>query len=285
MRDSLPLLLAFASSVLAATASDAPAYDRLKTALDAVPAIDTHDHLWPFSMLAGQVETHRGRGMNLAAVWQRSYFPQVARLTPWKNGGAFDAWWATAKNDFIHARSTGFYRYQKVALQDLYGIDFDVITEAEARALDDRIFANYADERWLYHVITERANIELMFVDPHFSRMTVTSHYRFTVPVFRVNDLFVGFHPSETPVAADNPWHTPEARELKIATLDDYVVLLDRLFARMKATGAVCLKMTINNQPSLKFENVPKEVAARAFGRPRSALTPQEIKAFADFIM
>jgi predicted TIM-barrel fold metal-dependent hydrolase len=278
-------LLVLTGSVGAAAPGDPPAYRRVKAALDAVPAIDTHDHLWAFSMLAGHVETERGRGMNLFSIWQRSYFPQVATITPWKGGGRFDDWWATARNDFVNARATGFYRYQRVALQDLYGIDFDVITDAEARRLDDQIFANYANDRWLHHVITERANIELMFVDPHWSRMSATSHYAFTVPVFRVNDLFVAFHPSEIAVPADNPWHTPEARDLKMATLDDYVVLIDRLFARMKATGAICLKMTINNQPSLKFENVPRDVAARAFGRPRATLTPAEVKAFADFVM
>jgi predicted TIM-barrel fold metal-dependent hydrolase len=48
------------------------------------------------------------------------------------------------------------------AFQDLYGIDFDTITDEEARTLNARIFKNYEDPHWLHEVVTERANIELM---------------------------------------------------------------------------------------------------------------------------
>ena len=32
---------------------DSTTYRRMKVALDAIPAIDTHDHLWPFDRLPG----------------------------------------------------------------------------------------------------------------------------------------------------------------------------------------------------------------------------------------
>src|SRR6516225_5504669 len=82
---------------------DTPTFKRLKTALDAIPAIDTHDHLGPFDRLPGLVETERGKGMNLAGLWRNSYFSGVHHLTPWKPGMPFDAWWSTAKNDFSNA--------------------------------------------------------------------------------------------------------------------------------------------------------------------------------------
>src|SRR6516165_459967 len=72
-------------------------YKRLKAFLDALPAIDTHDHLWPFDKLPGYVETDHGRGMNLAGLWHNSYYRWVHPLTPWKPGGKFDDWWARAR--------------------------------------------------------------------------------------------------------------------------------------------------------------------------------------------
>ncbi len=39
------------SATLGQGTRDTTTYRRLKTALDAVPAIDTHDHLWPFDRL------------------------------------------------------------------------------------------------------------------------------------------------------------------------------------------------------------------------------------------
>src|SRR5207253_1569439 len=150
------------------------------------PAIDTHDHLFPFEKLPGYVETDRGRGMNLAGLWHNSYYRSINPLAPWLPRGSFDEWWAKAKHDFDNARATGFYRYQLSAFQDLYGVDFDTITDAQARELNERIFTNYQDQRWLYHVITERANIELMLNDPHWAPLEFTTYYSFGVLVFRV---------------------------------------------------------------------------------------------------
>src|SRR5262249_27478565 len=98
---------------------DSATYGRLKAHLDAVPAIDTHDHLWPFDRLPGYVETERGRGMNLAGLWRNSYYTWVHPLTPWTPGMKFDAWWSRAKDDFADARATTFYRYQAGAPHDL----------------------------------------------------------------------------------------------------------------------------------------------------------------------
>src|SRR5207253_9969280 len=57
------------------------------------------------------------------------------------------------------------------------------------------------------------------------------------------------------------------------------------LFAEAKERGAVCLKTTLAYQRTLRFENLPKERAARAFGRPGDKLSAEEIKDFEDYIM
>ena len=131
---------------------------------------------------------------------------------------------------FNSACATSFYRYQLPAFTDLYGIDFDRITDAQARALNDRIFDHYRDPQWLYHVITERANIELMFNDPYWARLEFHTDYPFGVLVFNVTMLVSGFHPSEFKQPADDPYLFAKKEGLKVETLDDYLVVLDRLF-------------------------------------------------------
>ena len=118
----------------------------------------------------------------------------------------FAAWWDKAKHDFDDARATSFYRYQLPAFADLYGIDFDRITDAQARDLDERIFANYQSRDWTYRVITERANIELMFNDPYWGRFDFKDDYPFGVLVFNVTTLVAGFHPSEFRQPSDDPY-------------------------------------------------------------------------------
>ena len=124
-------------------------YQRIKEKLDAVPAIDTHDHLWPFDKLPGYRETKAGKGMNLASIWGNSYWTQVGRLTPWQPKMEFDDWWKDAKDDWDHSRATSFYRYTQIALKDLYGVDWDRVTDEQARELDRKIFDNYRDQKWL----------------------------------------------------------------------------------------------------------------------------------------
>ncbi len=260
-------------------------YRRIKAGIDAVPAIDTHDHLWPFERLPGLMVTDRGRGMTLFGLWQSSYYPQVGALTARQPGEAFDPWWARARHDFDNSRATGFYRYQLPAFRDLYGVDFDRITDEQARALDARIFDNYRDDRWVRQVVTERANIELMVNDPYWGRLDFRTHYPFEVLVFNVTTLLDGFHPSEFKQPSDDPYRFARAQGLKTETLDDYLTVLDRLFQEARSKGAICLKTTRAYERTLRFEDVPKERAARIFGRPRGELSPQDVKDFQDYVM
>src|SRR5262245_19478692 len=215
-RLSFCLLCLLASSVSAQATRESPTYQRIKAQLDAIPAIDTHDHLWPFDKLPGYLETEHGRGMNLASLWQKSYYRWTHPVTPWKAGMKYDDWWAKAKHDFADARASTFYRYQFPALQDLYGVDSPRITDAQARALNDRICRNYLDRRWLYEVVTERANIELMFNDPYWDRLGFRTDYPFEVIVLNVTMLVRGFHPMEFTKQEDDPYRWARERRRKV---------------------------------------------------------------------
>jgi hypothetical protein len=282
---ALLLVCTVSSSLAAQGTRETATYRRMKAHLDDVPAIDTHDHLWPFEMLPGYVETAKGRGMNLAALWRNSYYTWYNRLTPWKPGQSFESWWEVAKDDFDDARASSFYRYQLPAFKDLYGVDFDTIGDEEAARLDARIFENYRDQRWLYEVITERANIELMLNDPYWARLDFRTYYPFGVLVFNVTTLVRGFHPSEYKSEWDSPYEYAKKQGVKLESVDDYLAVLERLFADAKKAGAVCLKTTLAYERTLRFEDVPRERAARAWGRTRADIGPEAAKDFEDFVM
>jgi uncharacterized protein len=281
----LACLLVLAPVIAHAEPTKNPTYVRLKSHLNAIPAVDTHDHLWPFDKLPGYVETDSGKGMNLAGLWRNSYMTRVKPVTPWAPGGKFQDWWAKAKHDFDDVRAVSFYRYQATALKDLYGIDFDRITDDEAADLDRRIFRNYLTKDWLLEVVTKRANIELMFNDPYWARFDFKLDYAFGVLVLNVTTLTRGFNPTEFKNKDDSPYAFAGDNGLKADTLDEYLAVLDKLFVRAKAKGAVCLKTTLAYERTLDFQNVPRERAAKAFGKPRGQLSAAEIKDFEDFVM
>jgi predicted TIM-barrel fold metal-dependent hydrolase len=259
-------------------------YQRLKEYLNRIPAIDTHDHLRPFPEIPGRLKTSRGQGMTLYSLWRNSYYPWINPLTPRTDGQSFDDWWRIARHDFENARATSFYRYQLPAFRDLYGVDFDLITDEQARTLDQQIFDNYRDSKWLRQIVTDRANIELMFVDPYWARFEFFPHYPFSVLVFNVTTLVRGFHPDEYSSPWDSPYAFAKTHSLPVSTLDEYLALLDRLFAHAAKSGCVCLKTTLAYERTLDFARVTKEAAADIFGRRRAQLTAQQVKAFEDYI-
>lgn len=274
------------ASAVSQGAVQSTTYRRMAEYLQSIRAIDCHDHLRPFDALWGYVETERGRGMNLCGLWSTSYYQDPSHLTPWKSGDTFDTWWARAKPDFDNGRATTFYRYMLAAFRDLYGVDFDHISDSDARELDRRIFQSYRDHRWVESVVTERANIELMIIDPYWSRLDYPTAYRFQARNLNTSSLLSGFHPSEYKDPHDDPYRYARERNMAVETLEDYLAVLDLLCKEAKERGAVCLTDDDTAYDrTLQFDNVPEERASRAFGRKRSELAPQEIKDFQDFIM
>lgn len=272
------------TSVRADDVKTTDVYKRIRAAIDAVPAIDTHDHLRPFDQIAERNRTDVGYGMTLHSLWRGSYYPWINPLTPWNEGESFDSWWAKAKYDFADARATSFYRYVLPAFQDLYGVDFETMTDDQARKLNQQIFDNYRDDRWLKETVTKRANIELMLIDPYWARLKFERSYQFAVPILNVTAMVDGTHASSFASSTDSPYEFASQKGKSIQSLDDYLNVIDMIFEHAVAHDAVCLKSTLAYQRTLDFQDVPKARAERAFGRPAKQLSADELKDFQDFI-
>ena len=80
------------------------------------------------------------------------------------------------------------------------------MTDEQARELNDRIFENDKSDKWLHHVITERANIELMLIDPYWARFKFERAYKFAVPVLNVTTMVDGYHASSFASQLDSPY-------------------------------------------------------------------------------
>ncbi len=283
------LLTLLASMLLVSTAraddvKKTEIYARIKASIDAVPAIDTHDHLRSFNEIPNRVKTPRGEGMTLYSLWAGSYYRWTNPLSPWPADGKFDTWWASAKHNFDDARATSFYRYMLPAFRDLYGVDFDTITDEQARQVSEKIFDNYRDDKWLNDVITRRANIELMFIDAYWNRSQFVREYRFSVPVLNVTMLMRGSHPDRFDSGNDSPFVFAKRQGLKTETLDDYLAVIEAMFAAAVQSDAVCLKSTQAYQRTLRYERVSKRRAAEIYGRAPEKISDKEQKAFEDFM-
>ncbi|MFO0948494.1 MAG: hypothetical protein U1D30_21660 [Planctomycetota bacterium] len=257
------------------------AYQRIKSALDRVRAIDTHDHLRPFREIPGRVKTDQGEGLTLYSIFRTGYYGWINKVTPWNEGDSFDQWWSRASHDFDNARATSFYRYLMPAFTDLYGVDFDTITTDQARELNQKIFNNYKDPKWLLEVVNNRANIALMFVDPYWSRLEMFPHYEWTVPLLNVTTLVDGYHESQYNNPLDSPYAFAAKQKLPIGTLDEYLAVLDAIFREAKAGSTeVCLKSTLAYVRTLHYEKVTKKRPRESLGKKRGELTQEQVKQF-----
>jgi predicted TIM-barrel fold metal-dependent hydrolase len=277
------LMLAVGSSAEDAKQTDE--YRRIRVNLDATPAIDTHEHLRPFDKLIQFHQASPGTGVTLHSLWQTSYWTRLRRVPPWPEDKSFETWWRAARDTFEDGHANGVYRYLLPAFRDLYGLDFETLTDEQARRLNEQILKNYQDEKWIQQVILERANIELMLVDSYWTPFDFKTYWPFEVRVFRVDSLLRGFHPSELEHPLEDPYDYARRRNLALKTFDDYLALVERLFAEAKQEGVVCLKTGMAYKRDLLFTKVSKGQASQAFGKARSALTPQQVRDFENFML
>ncbi|MCH2126003.1 MAG: amidohydrolase [Pirellulaceae bacterium] len=272
------------AALLAQDVKSTKTYQRIKGNLDAVPAIDTHEHLRAFDRLSTRVETVDGQAMNLFSIWTGSYFPWINPLTPWPAGAQFDVWWESAQHDFENARATSFYRSMLPAFKDLYGVDFDTITSDQARHLNAQITENYQHDEWLHDVITNKANIELMLVDKYWNRLNFDREYKFSAPVLNVTEIIQGSHAEVFKSDNDSPFAFAANRNMTIDSLDEYLAVVETIFQTAVAADAICLKSTQAYQRSLTYEQVSKERADEVFGKPPVAMSRSEQRDFEDFM-
>lgn len=286
----LLLLAGWAAAGAAKGAEDRSTLARLRGRLDKIIAVDTHSHLRSFRYFQESSAVQGGFGLqNILAV---SYLG----APPWQPGGSFD-WWRAAQPGYERMRAASSYRYVLPAYHDLYDVDFETISPDRARRLNDKIKDNYRSEKWVYEVVMQRAGIELMLIDTYWNPLRCERYYSFMVPVLRIDPLLLGTHPDQYAASRlygkfanpymqreCSPYAFAEEHGLKIRTLDDYLTVVDAIFRSAVQHGAVSVKNAMAYLRTIRFEEVPRPRAEKAFGKRPGELTPGEQKDFEDFM-
>ncbi len=278
---------AIASPPGAEDVKSSEAYARIKAQIDQVRVIDTHDHLRPEAM-EPRDETSDGKRVTLRGVLSNSYLNWVQPIAAWPAGQPFEKWWEVARPQLENVRAVSFYRYLLPAFRDLYGVEFETITEAQAAKLDADISTHYRGDKWRRHVVVDRAGIDLMLIDPWWAPLdfrTAWPDFDFVVPVMRADPLiepFVERHHDGSPTR--DPLAYAKANGLTLAGLDDYLSLVGTILDRAQAAGAVGLKCGAAYRRSLEFKRVTRERAAAVFAATPEARSEQDLRDFEDFM-
>jgi uncharacterized protein len=279
------VLLILTASALPQDVKLTDIYKRVRADLDTIPAIDTHEHLRSFDQMIRLHQARPGSGMTLHSLWQNSYWTRLHSVPPWPDDGSFPTWWQTVRPMFENGRANSVYRYLLPAFQDLYGIDFETISDQQALRLNEAILNNYQDDTWVKRVIQDRANIELMLVDSYWTPFDFKLYWPFELRVLRIDSLLRGFHATELQHWLEDPYDYARRHHVPLHTFDEYLAVVDLIFRDAKEHGVVCLKTGMAYKRDLLFAKVSKDQAAEAFGRPRTELTDQQVRNFEDFML
>ncbi len=260
-------------------------YTKLLERIREIEIIDTHEHIM-------RQEDARKERLHLFRVFEYSY----ARLDFVTAGMPPEVWernnpreiWAVWRGFQEQVGLTHFFKNVIRALQDLYGLEGNRITEDNWPELSAKIVKAYERKDWYEYVLSKRAKVRISFLDNFWSVESFPFNPAIFVPVLRTNPLILGrgfvsqypkgkFTPTLVEALADD-------LEISLADFESYLMLIDTAIHRYKDHGAPAVKIGTAYERSLFFESVSRDEAARLYARTPTELSTNEQKKLQDFM-
>ncbi|HOS43013.1 MAG TPA: amidohydrolase family protein [Armatimonadota bacterium] len=252
-------------------------YRRLKAHLDAVPAVDCHEHLQRESELPRGEDIHLGRVFihyaNCDLISAGLPRADYERVMDGKNGLSPRARWALLEPWYRKAWNTAYCEALRIAIRDLYGIeDFSADT---VDALTDAMRAAIAPG--FTRRVFDRAGIDFAMTNPFGPKLVFNPDFDPDCFIVDMVDNFTGTQCARL----------AEESGMRIACLDDYLLAIDRYFAQYGAIAGA-FKVGRAYDRTLCWADVPRADAEHVFNRLLAFSDypdRREVQAFEDFIM
>jgi len=236
-------------------------YKRIKTAVDKIWLVDTHEHFIPesgsiksesdfFSLVIGYLQADMlssGMSNDELAIMLDNKKPGEER---WN---IFSTYWENSKN-------TGYGQALQITVKGLFNVD--VINEISYKEIDSKMRDTRKTEGWYDHVLKDKSHVDVSIVDPlgEYARPGTEYPPEFFVKVRRF-DNFITVNP--------NNIRTIESQYgVKINSLSDYINALDLAFKKaVDEESIVGIKTGLAYSRKLYFEDVPEDVADQFFSK------------------
>ncbi|MFC1562803.1 amidohydrolase family protein [candidate division KSB1 bacterium] len=258
-------------------------YRRIKSAVDNIWMVDTHEHLMTekerlsrnidfFELFSQYTSSDL-----ISSGMPRGYFGNKEETLEerWEK---FYPYWKKMRN-------TGYAKCILVAVRDLFGIDD--INENTYREINRKIIESNKKGGWYKHVLKDKAKIDVSLLDVLNRKdkglSEINGEYFVRVRRFEDRDFnFVQVSPKTLP---DLEIHTG----IKIRTLEDLLSALDTAFQKaINEENIVGVKIAIAYSRKIQFDDVPKIEAEQAFNKMfkyKETLSKEETTKFQDFLI
>jgi hypothetical protein len=259
-------------------------FNAIHEAMQGAAVADTHEHLRPVDDLGP---------MDTVALIRNSYLTRCLRRADGVPNGlgedleiSLDAdSWETVQAVVQRVRFTSYWRWLFKGLRDLYDIPDGELTPTTWEYLSQELARRYADKGWMRSAL-ERANIQLIIWDPNWKPGTTVVPDPCALPSLRINSALVAFNAEETDSEGHNmirEW--APSFDLEVDNLSDLEGLIDRLIDQNVKAGCRSFKSSIAYDRTIAVDQVPRTVADRLFGRPSLRMSPEDKKAFGDYVV
>jgi len=262
-----------------AVVQNSAVYRRIKSHVDQIRLIDTHEHL-------GSEDSYLKRPTDfLVRMLHYVESDLISAGMPPASGGKplrvqdlevpLAERWALFRTSWQEARLTGYGRALARSTRDLYGVDLDALTPDTPRQLNERIAAE--NRPGLYRrVLKEKARIDLSIVDIGNTRVDS----EFFVPVIRF-DSFVSVHNKK------DLENLGTQNGIAVNGLGDFVRALEGAFEKAAREGAVGVKSGLAYSRRIYYPRPSDAEAEAAFSKVNGggAVSAEEVLPLQNYMM
>jgi len=260
----------------------------LQELVDALPVVDTHEHLRPIAQLRDRINT--------TVLLRESYLQRCVRAADGSAHGVSSALeialeddsWDTVRTVLERTRFTSYYHWLVKGLLALYdGLSGSMdLTRRDWEYLSAELPRRYGrGESWLTAVL-DRANITAVIWDPFWKAGTWEVPDPRFYPSLRINSSLVAFHPGASDFENSNLIRDWGAHfDLDVCSLTDLEELIDRVLEANIRAGCRSLKAAIAYDRTLSVGAPLRSEVERIFGTPEERLTEGERLAFGDYVI
>jgi len=246
-------------------------YAKISESIDEMHVIDTHEHTYPYEVMAS-------KGPSIIDILEGSYVFWIA--SPAK----CDDYKSLIKN-IKTISGSAFYKTCSIAIKEIYGINIDPPTEKALAEASELIYEAYRDKGWIRRVFKEKALIDKVLLDPYWNVWGGSFDPDLFKPVFRINMLLFGYNREAKDHNGNTPYILERYFNLRVRKFEDYIDLLDRVLEEAKRKGYVALKSALAYDRTIRFDEVNEKEAREVFEKKKKELTYRDIKCFGDFIL
>lgn len=264
-------------------------YHRLKTYIDSIKVINTHEHQRTF-------EQYEGQNYNFYSILAHTYLQSdlvsagASRLTSEEaNTENLDNLWDAYGSYLNFCRNTSYYSHFIAGFRLLYGYDKPYFTKEGVKNLSQQIATNYSRTNEWYDEAFTKAGFDLMLVDQYWDNFNVNLNSRYFALVFNIGSIATALvnrtieYRENTP-AEQNFYQLAEKDGFAIKTLDDYLEYCDFIFHKFIEHGVVCVKNSMAYGRTLYYAYISYEEAKSLFDKPIDSLSEADKKALVDFM-